>query len=90
MLVDCCVVLQEDKLMIEKPVEIKINALGITTDTVQVTEYRESEGVYVYDLYANGELVAKSRYVKVENAPFEVTQEEIDGLNVVAEVPQEA
>lgn len=89
MLTDSRAILQEDKL-IDKSVSIGIKALGITADTAQVTEYREDEGVYVYDLYAGGELVAKSRYVKITDAPFELSQEEIENLKIVEETPAES
>lgn len=68
--------------MIEKIVSIEIPALEVTATKVVVTEYRAEEGLCVFDLYdADNNLVAKSRYVATADAPFELTQEDIDILN---------
>lgn len=67
---------------VTKEVSIEISALGATAVLAHVTEYRADEGIYVYDLYdADDNLAAKSRYVAVADAPFELTQEDIDILN---------
>jgi hypothetical protein len=63
---------------VEKEVNIEIPALNTTAVLAHVTEYRVEEGVYVYDLYdADDNLIAKSRYIAVADAPFELTQEDI-------------
>lgn len=68
--------------MIEKIVSIEIPALEVTATKAVVTEYRAEEGLYVFDLYdADNKLVAKGRYIAVADAPFELTQEDIDILN---------
>lgn len=67
--------------MIEKIVSIEIPALEVTATKAVVAEYRAEEGVVVYDLYADDNLVAKSRYSLIADAPFELTQEDIDILN---------
>lgn len=67
---------------VTKEVSIEISALGATAVLAHVTEYRADEGIYVYDLYdADDNLVAKSRYSLIADAPFELTQEDIDILN---------
>jgi hypothetical protein len=64
--------------MINKIVDIEISALGVTSVKAVVTEYRESEGVVVYDLYDSADdLVAKSRYSLIADAPFEFTEADI-------------
>lgn len=67
---------------VTKEVSIEISALGATAVLAHVTEYRVEEGIYVFDLYdADNNLVAQSRYVAVADAPFELTQDDIDILN---------
>lgn len=89
MFADGYLVFQEGKLMdeqiektkVEKEVAIQIPALDTTAVIAHVTEYRAEEGIYVFDLYdAVGNLVAKSRYAYIADAPFELTQEDIDLL----------
>jgi len=73
---------QIEILKVEKEVSIEIPALNTTAVKAHVTEYREAEGIIVFDLYdADGALIAKSRYIAVADAPFELTQEDIDILN---------
>jgi hypothetical protein len=67
---------------VTKEVSIEIPALGATAVLAHVTEYRVEEGIYVFDLYdADNNLVAKSRYSLIADAPFELTQADIDILN---------
>jgi hypothetical protein len=67
---------------VTKEVSIEIPALGSTAVLAHVTEYRVEEGIYVFDLYdADNNLVAKSRYSLIADAPFELTQADIDILN---------
>ena len=69
-------------IKVEKEVNIAIPAIAATAVIAHVKEYREDEGVYVFDLYdADGKLVAKDRYKAVADAPFELTQEDINILN---------
>jgi len=69
---------QIEILKVEKEVNIEIPALNTTAVLAHVTEYRAEEGVYVYDLYdADDNLIAKSRYITVADAPFELTQDDL-------------
>ena len=71
-----------ETIKVEKEVNIAIPALNTTAVVANVKEYREDEGVYAFDLYdADGNLVAKDRYKAVADAPFKLTQGDLDIIN---------
>jgi hypothetical protein len=74
--------------MVEKDVSVEIPALGVMAVKAAVTAHDTAQGIYVFDLFdAGGNLVAKSRYIAVDNAPFELTEEEqASFVSVVEEV----
>lgn len=73
--------------MVEKDVNVEIQALGVTAVKAVVTAHDTAQGIYVFDLFdAGGNLVAKSRYIAADNAPFELTEDECSILNPIEEV----
>lgn len=66
----------------DKTVEVYIPALDVTVVTASVKEHRIEDGVYVFDLLdADGSMIAENRYAAPEDAPFELTLEELLELN---------
>ena len=66
--------------MIEKIVSVQV--LDETANLAKVKEYRNNS-MYVFDLYLDEEVLATDRCELVENAPFELTEEEINALQGV-------
>ncbi len=76
--------------MIKKEVEVKV--LNETADIALVKEYREAEDIYVFDLVKSVEekkgditdityqILAQNRYAKVKDAPFTLTEDELEEL----------
>jgi hypothetical protein len=64
--------------MIIKTVNVPVEALARIATEAQVKDL--VDGVYVFDLYDAEGLVAFNRYALPANAPFTLTQEEIDAL----------
>lgn len=69
--------------MIEKQVSVPVEALGRTATVAQVKEF--VDGVYVFDLLDADGMVAFNRYALPADAPFVLTQGEVDALTAPVE-----
>lgn len=69
--------------MISKPVNVTVAALGRTATSAEVKAFED--GVYVFDLRDADGLLAFNRYAVPADAPFTLTQEEIDALSAPVE-----
>lgn len=71
--------------MVEKVVNVDV--LGVLAVKALVVKHDISQGIYVFDLFdSSGNLIAKSRYCLVNDAPFELTEDECSILNPIEEV----
>ena len=64
--------------MISKQVSVPVAALGRTASEARVSSF--TDGVYTFDLLDSDGVVALSRYAAPIDAPFTLTQLEIDEL----------